>query len=201
MLLRTEVGKNLNTRLTPSLEFILDAIPENADHIAALLQEARERDEAVAGLAATAQYAGDSDPYVKPREFDEDDVAEDEDEDEDVTPAPTSTPLSARPAPTLPDPTPDAAETTARTEPIPFARSSRVGSGGMGGFGAETHRGSASMPSDASASPSAMSESIARSRCRLSGQPMMTSSSRTGSGAASRSALRTAPRACRSLPS
>ncbi|WP_159317035.1 30S ribosome-binding factor RbfA, partial [Raoultella terrigena] len=27
-LLRTEVGKNLNTRLTPSLEFIADAIPE-----------------------------------------------------------------------------------------------------------------------------------------------------------------------------
>jgi ribosome-binding factor A len=70
-LLRTEVGKNLNTRLTPTLEFFLDAIPENADHIAALLREARERDEAVAGLAASAQYAGDADPYVRPREFDE----------------------------------------------------------------------------------------------------------------------------------
>lgn len=71
-LLRTEVGKNLNTRLTPSLEFILDAIPENAGHIADLLREARERDEAVAGLAANAQYAGDADPYLKPREFDGD---------------------------------------------------------------------------------------------------------------------------------
>jgi ribosome-binding factor A len=70
-LLRSEVGKHLNTRLTPTLEFFLDAIPENADHIAALLREARERDEAVAGLAASAQYAGDADPYVKPREFDE----------------------------------------------------------------------------------------------------------------------------------
>jgi len=67
-LLRTEVGKNLNTRLTPSLEFILDAIPENADHIAALLREARERDAAVAALAATGSYAGDADPYLKPRE-------------------------------------------------------------------------------------------------------------------------------------
>lgn len=74
-MLRSEVGKNLNTRLTPSLEFILDAIPENADHISALLREARERDEAVAGLAASAQYAGEPDPYVKPRELDE---AEDE---------------------------------------------------------------------------------------------------------------------------
>jgi len=70
-MLRSEVGKQLNVRLTPSLEFIPDAIPENADHIAALLREARERDQAVAGLAASAQYAGEADPYVKPREFDE----------------------------------------------------------------------------------------------------------------------------------
>ncbi|MCW3493964.1 30S ribosome-binding factor RbfA [Microbacterium sp. SSM24] len=72
-MLRSEVGKHLNTRLTPSLEFILDAIPENADHIADLLREARERDEAVAGLASSASYAGDADPYVKPREADDDD--------------------------------------------------------------------------------------------------------------------------------
>lgn len=71
-MLRSEVGKQLNVRLTPSLEFIPDAIPENADHIAELLREARERDEAVAGLAASAAYAGEADPYVKPREDDED---------------------------------------------------------------------------------------------------------------------------------
>ncbi|MFJ4158550.1 30S ribosome-binding factor RbfA [Microbacterium testaceum] len=82
-MLRSEVGKNLNTRLTPSLEFILDGIPENADHISALLREARERDESVAGLAASAAYAGDADPYVKPRdEDDEDDVDDDEDDDD-----------------------------------------------------------------------------------------------------------------------
>ena len=67
-MLRTEVGRNLNTLLTPSLEFILDGIPENAASIEALLREARERDEATDSLAATAQYAGDPDPYVKPRE-------------------------------------------------------------------------------------------------------------------------------------
>ncbi|MDQ1608538.1 MAG: ribosome-binding factor [Microbacteriaceae bacterium] len=71
-LLRTEVGKNITSRLTPSLEFILDAIPENAKHIESLLREARERDTEVAGLAATAVYAGDEDPYVKPRELDDD---------------------------------------------------------------------------------------------------------------------------------
>ena len=71
-MLRSELGKHLNVRLIPSLEFIADAIPENAGHIADLLREARERDAAVAGLAATATYAGDADPYVKPREFGED---------------------------------------------------------------------------------------------------------------------------------
>ena len=69
-MLRSEVGKHLNVRLTPSLEFIPDAIPENADHIADLLREARERDEAVAGLASSS-YAGEADPYLKPREADE----------------------------------------------------------------------------------------------------------------------------------
>jgi len=85
-MLRSEVGKNLNTRLTPSLEFILDGIPENADHISALLREARERDESVAGLAASAAYAGDADPYVKPREDEEDD--DDSEDDVDVEDAP-----------------------------------------------------------------------------------------------------------------
>ena len=78
-MLRSELGKHLNVRLIPSLEFIADAIPENAGHIADLLREARERDAAVAGLAATATYAGDADPYVKPREFDEDDETDDDD--------------------------------------------------------------------------------------------------------------------------
>lgn len=72
-MLRSEVGKRLGVRLTPSLEFIPDALPETAGHIADLLREAQERDAAVAGLAASAQYAGDADPYVKPR--DDDDAA------------------------------------------------------------------------------------------------------------------------------
>ena len=88
-LLRSEVGKNITARLTPTLEFILDAIPENAAHIEALLREARERDTAVAGIAASAQYAGDEDPYVKPREFEDDDDLDDDtddldDEDDDL---------------------------------------------------------------------------------------------------------------------
>jgi ribosome-binding factor A len=69
-MLRMEVGRNLNTRLTPTIEFILDGIPENAASIEALLREARERDAATETLAASAEYAGDPDPYVKPREVD-----------------------------------------------------------------------------------------------------------------------------------
>ncbi|WP_158863226.1 30S ribosome-binding factor RbfA [Leifsonia sp. AG29] len=74
-MLRSEVGKNITARLTPTLEFQLDAIPENAAHIEDLLREARQRDSEVASLASSASYAGDEDPYVKPRT--EDDEAED----------------------------------------------------------------------------------------------------------------------------
>jgi ribosome-binding factor A len=72
-MLRSEVGKNITARLTPSLEFIADAIPENAKHIEALLAEAHSRDAELGSLKSTAQYAGDEDPYVKPREYAEDD--------------------------------------------------------------------------------------------------------------------------------
>ena len=75
-MLRTEVGKNLTSRLTPSIEFIADAVPENAKHIDALLQEARQRDEEIEQQKQTAKYAGDEDPYVKPRV-----IADDEDDE------------------------------------------------------------------------------------------------------------------------
>ncbi|MGN6325527.1 30S ribosome-binding factor RbfA [Pseudolysinimonas sp.] len=83
-MLRTEVGRNLNTRLTPTLEFIPDAIPENAAAIESLLIAARERDNEAAALASNAQYAGDADPYVKPRELEADDELEDLEENEDL---------------------------------------------------------------------------------------------------------------------
>ena len=40
-MLRSEVGRNITARLTPTLEFIPDAIPENAELIESLLREAR----------------------------------------------------------------------------------------------------------------------------------------------------------------
>ena len=72
-MMRTEVGKNLTARLTPSIEFIADGIPENAKLIASLLEEAAARDAEVETLKKTAQYAGDEDPYVKPRVIEDDD--------------------------------------------------------------------------------------------------------------------------------
>ncbi|MCU1596781.1 MAG: ribosome-binding factor [Glaciihabitans sp.] len=82
-MLRSEVGKNITARLTPSLEFIADGIPENAALIDSLLAEARNRDTEVAALATSASYAGDEDPYVKPRSFEEDEDDEDEDDEEE----------------------------------------------------------------------------------------------------------------------
>lgn len=83
-MMRSEVGKNITARLTPSLEFIADAIPENAALIDDLLREARDRDTEVEQLARTATYAGESDPYAKPRDFDEADDDDEEDEGADV---------------------------------------------------------------------------------------------------------------------
>ncbi|UOQ56470.1 30S ribosome-binding factor RbfA [Leucobacter allii] len=70
-MLRTEVGRQLGTRLTPTLEFIHDELPESAQHLNDLLAEARRRDEESAALAEGAQYAGEADPYVKPREIED----------------------------------------------------------------------------------------------------------------------------------
>ncbi|HJR26080.1 MAG TPA: 30S ribosome-binding factor RbfA [Acidimicrobiales bacterium] len=70
-ILRSEVGKQLGMRHVPTLEFIHDALPENARHLDELLAKARESDAKVAAAAAGATYAGDADPYRKPNEDDE----------------------------------------------------------------------------------------------------------------------------------
>ena len=78
--LRSEVGKQLGMRHVPTLEFIPDALPENARHLDEVLAKARENDAAVAAAREGATYAGEADPYKKPREIDEDDVEGDEEE-------------------------------------------------------------------------------------------------------------------------
>lgn len=68
--LRSEVGRNITARLTPTLEFVPDEIPVNASHLEELLRTARERDAEVAAIAQGAKFAGDADPYRKPEEDD-----------------------------------------------------------------------------------------------------------------------------------
>lgn len=70
-LIRSEVGKQLGLRHTPSVEFFLDAVPETARQIEDLLNKARDQDAAVAAQAVGAEYAGDPDPYKKKDEPEE----------------------------------------------------------------------------------------------------------------------------------
>lgn len=70
-LIRSEVGKQTGIRLTPTLEFHLDSVPETAATLDAALVEARKRDAELEALRAGAQYAGEADPYKKPREDDD----------------------------------------------------------------------------------------------------------------------------------
>jgi ribosome-binding factor A len=72
--LRAAVGKGIGIRLTPTLEFFADALPDTAAHMEALLRETKERDAAVAAAASGATYAGESDPYKKPVEDVDDDL-------------------------------------------------------------------------------------------------------------------------------
>ena len=73
-LFRSRVGKALGLRLTPTLEFILDALPESAAALEDALAKAKAKDEAIAAASAGATYAGDADPYRRDDEEDEADA-------------------------------------------------------------------------------------------------------------------------------
>lgn len=62
-ILRSEVGAATGVRHTPSLRFVVDAVPENARHIEELLAAAAAADAEVHARAVNASYAGDPDPY------------------------------------------------------------------------------------------------------------------------------------------
>lgn len=70
--IRSAVGRGTGLKHTPSLAFILDAIPENAKHIEEVLEQARAADEHVHQLAEHARPAGEADPYRQPREIPDD---------------------------------------------------------------------------------------------------------------------------------
>lgn len=63
---RREVGRGIGIRLTPSLEFIADALPEGAAHLEDLLAATAARDAELAARAAGRAFAGEPDPYKKP---------------------------------------------------------------------------------------------------------------------------------------
>ncbi len=65
-MIRTEVGRQTGIKFTPTIVFILDAIPETAAHVEDLLRRAAAADAEVHEQAAHATYAGEADPYRKP---------------------------------------------------------------------------------------------------------------------------------------
>ncbi|MFM6980238.1 MAG: 30S ribosome-binding factor RbfA [Micrococcales bacterium] len=72
-LIRKDVGRGLSIRLTPTIEFVTDEVPETAAHLTDLLAEARARDEEVHRLAENAKPAGDANPYKEPRQHEDED--------------------------------------------------------------------------------------------------------------------------------
>ena len=71
-LIRSEVGKQLGLKFTPTLAFIPDSVPESAKQIEELLAAARSGDAKLAEQAQGASYAGEPDPYKKPNVDDDD---------------------------------------------------------------------------------------------------------------------------------
>jgi ribosome-binding factor A len=81
--IRTAVGQALGIRLTPSLEFIPDALPEGAAHLEDVLSATRERDAELARVREGKTYAGDADPYRKPADDADDEPDDDAHDDVD----------------------------------------------------------------------------------------------------------------------
>ena len=62
-LLRTEVGRELGTRIVPTLAFFVDALSETARNFEDLLVQVRKHDEEIAHLRDSAKPIGGTDPY------------------------------------------------------------------------------------------------------------------------------------------
>lgn len=62
-LIRSEMGAALGMRLTPTIEFKVDAVPEQAASIEEALKAAKERDAQIAAEAQGKKYAGGESPY------------------------------------------------------------------------------------------------------------------------------------------
>ncbi|HEX7404651.1 MAG TPA: 30S ribosome-binding factor RbfA [Candidatus Nanopelagicaceae bacterium] len=67
--IRAAVGRDLAVRVTPSIAFFPDGLPESALALESLLETVHQRDAEVIALRANAKYAGEPDPYKAPREI------------------------------------------------------------------------------------------------------------------------------------
>ena len=83
-LIRSEMGATLGTRLTPTISFQLDSLPESAASIEDALRAAKERDAAIRKEAEGKSFAGDESPYKEPhvRSGEESDKADTDIDDE-----------------------------------------------------------------------------------------------------------------------
>ena len=61
--IRTEVGRRLGIKHTPSLTFVVDHVPETSAHLEGLLREVRAADAELEKVREGAKFAGDPDPY------------------------------------------------------------------------------------------------------------------------------------------
>lgn len=66
-MLRSHLGSQLDLKFTPTLTFVLDATEESASHIEDLLARVQASDAAAAAQSEGRQFAGEEDPYRKPR--------------------------------------------------------------------------------------------------------------------------------------
>jgi ribosome-binding factor A len=74
--LRSEVGRQTGVKFTPTITFVLDAVPDTAKHIDELLAVARQADAEVERARRNAVPAGDQNPYREPRADGADPVAD-----------------------------------------------------------------------------------------------------------------------------
>lgn len=70
-LVRSEVGKALGIRLTPTISFMPDALPTQAASFEDALARAKAADRVLQKQAEQAEYAGEENPYREPRRVEE----------------------------------------------------------------------------------------------------------------------------------
>jgi len=73
--LRSAVGRQTGVKFTPTLAFVVDAVPEITRELDEALARAQAADAELAAVRSGASYAGEADPYRKPRELDDDEDA------------------------------------------------------------------------------------------------------------------------------